>query len=161
MAYHQWNRVARDLLLYFSKDEAWNYVTALRGPDVYSPEDTFKRIVTAVIRGDCSDESCYCINDAYGMHNLYLGCLVGFTAECFCSLVEQTSPHTVHHCSDGFGSLISWYKSQETRDEEAIKLLTEMGYCINEITGRDGIEYSERYLVALKRFFDKWEGDAE
>jgi hypothetical protein len=162
MAYHRWNEVATDLLIYFSKDDAWAYVTAMRGPDDEIHGDNYKRLVTAIIRGDCTDGRMLISDGAYGMHNFGGYNYRTYTPEELINAIKNISSHCVFHSVMGIASLEKWYKKQNPVDEEAVSLLIVMHRTLYDMShGRYSVENAEVYLAAFYKFFAAWTGEKE
>lgn len=164
MAYHRWNKVSTDLLIYFSQDDAWTYITALRGPDANSNGDSYKRLVTAVIRGDCSDPSQYGIaNGAYGMHNFGGYNWKDYSKEDILDAVKYAPDHAVGHAVMGLDVLTKWYIKQESIDDEAVKLLNVLHRSLYAMyhNHAETLKYAEDYRIAFYKFYEVWTGEKD
>lgn len=163
MAYHRWDRVSTDLLIYYGQDDAWTYITALRGPDDNRHGDAYKRLVTAIIRGDCTDGGYGIANGAYGMHNFAGYNFRVFSREDVLDAVKNAPEHCVGHCCMALDVLTKWYIKQESVDSEAIELLNVLHRSLYAIyhNHSDTLRYAEDYRIAFYKFFDAWTGEKE
>ena len=103
MELHSWNEIIK----YFSDNAEsqtilWDYVTALRGPDIDNPD--WKLMLTCLLRGQCSDALditdtfSYVRNESFTVINKQLT-----------ATLEQLPIHYLFHTVNGFRALSEYY----------------------------------------------------